>query len=90
MVKSTFPDKYFDLIISAQVAEHLRDDEVIEYYSEEGRVLKKKVWHIMNYLINIFPYESHTRLWLIHLFPYFCKPFCMEYLYQFKKEKIYF
>ena len=40
--KVPFPDKYFDFIISAQVAEHLRDDEVMEYYSEEGRVLKNR------------------------------------------------
>ena len=77
--KVPFPDKYFDFIISAQVAEHLRDDEVMEYYSEEGRVLKKEglAYHELPH--KYIPYESHTRLWLIHLFylPLLKSPTCM-------------
>ena len=34
--KLPFPDKYFDFIISSQVVEHLTDEEVLMYYSEEG------------------------------------------------------
>ena len=33
---------FFDFIISAQVLEHLTDEEVFLYYSEEGRVLKRE------------------------------------------------
>ena len=85
--KVPFPDKYFDLIISAQVAEHLRDDEVIEYYSEEGRVLKKEglAYHELPH--KYIPYESHTRLWLIHLFPYFCKPLLYGIFISIQKRK---
>ena len=85
--KVPFPDKYFDFIISAQVAEHLRDDEVMEYYSEEGRVLKKEglAYHELPH--KYIPYESHTRLWLIHLFPYFCKPFLYGIFISIQKRK---
>ena len=86
--KVPFPDKYFDLIISAQVAEHLRDDEVVDYYSEEGRVLKNKglAYHELPH--KYIPYESHTRLWLVHLFPYFCKPFLLLISPNFHKKML--
>jgi SAM-dependent methyltransferase len=69
-----FEDDFFDFIISSQVVEHLRDDEVHLYYSEEGRVLKKGglAYHEVPHLL--IPYESHSRLWMIHLFPFFLKP----------------
>ena len=40
--------KLFDFIISAQVLEHLTDEEVFLYYSEEGRVLKRMDLHIVS------------------------------------------
>jgi len=69
-----FQDEMFDFIISSQVVEHLRDDEVHLYYSEEGRVLKKGglAYHEVPHLF--IPYESHSRLWFVHLFPFFLKP----------------
>jgi len=69
-----FQDDKFDFIISCQVVEHLTDNEVVLYYSEEGRVLKKGglSYHEVPHLF--MPYESHSRLWFIHLFPYFLKP----------------
>ena len=69
-----FEDEKFDFIISSQVVEHLRDDEIVLYYSEEGRILKKGglAFHEVPHLF--IPYESHSRLWLIHLLPYFLKP----------------
>ncbi|MDA9708599.1 class I SAM-dependent methyltransferase [Alphaproteobacteria bacterium] len=85
--KVPFPDKHFDLIISAQVAEHLRDDEVMEYYSEEGRVLKEEGFAYHELPHKYIPYESHTRLWLIHLFPYFCKPLLYGIFISIQKRK---
>ncbi len=85
--KVPFPDKYFDFIISAQVAEHLRDDEIISYYFEEGRILKEKglAYHELPH--KYIPYESHTRLWLIHLFPYLFKPFLYGLFISIQKRK---
>ena len=69
-----FQDEMFDFIISSQVVEHLRDDEVQLYYSEEGRVLKRGglAYHEVPHLF--IPYESHSRLWFVHLLPFFLKP----------------
>lgn len=55
--------------------EHLREDEIFLYYEEEGRILKKNgfAYHELHH--KFIPYESHSRLWIIHLFPYFMKPF---------------
>ena len=70
-----FQDEKFHFIISSQVVEHLTDDEVYLYYSEEGRILKKGglAYHEVPHLF--IPYESHSRIWFVHLFPYFLKPF---------------
>ena len=85
--KLPFPDKYFDFIISSQVVEHLTDEEVLMYYSEEGRVLKSfgLAYHELPH--KYIPYESHSRLWLIHLFPYFCKPFLYGVFISMQKRK---
>ncbi len=72
--KVPFKDKFFDFIISSQVVEHLREDEVYFYYEEEGRVLKKNGLAYHEVPHKFMPYESHSRLWLIHLFPYVFKP----------------
>lgn len=72
--KVPFKNEYFDFIISAQVVEHLREDEVIMYYEEEGRVLKTNGYAYHELPHKYIPYESHSRLWIIHLFPYFMKP----------------
>ena len=69
-----FKDQKFDFIISSQVVEHLRDDEVSLYYAEEGRILKKGgyAYHEVPHLL--MPFESHSRIWFIHWFPKFLKP----------------
>ena len=56
------------------MVEHLREDEVYFYYEEEGRVLKKNGLAYHEVPHKFMPYESHSRLWLIHLFPYVFKP----------------
>ena len=85
--KVPFKSNFFDFIISSQVLEHLREDEIHIYYSEEGRVLKKGglVYHEVPH--KFIPYESHSRLWLIHLFPYFFKPFLYGIFISIQKKK---
>ena len=39
--KNSFPNNYFNFIMSIQVAEHVTNDLINIYYSEEGRVLKE-------------------------------------------------
>ena len=50
--KNTFPSNYFNFIMSIQVAEHVTEELINIYYSEEGRVLKREDMFIMNYLIS--------------------------------------
>ncbi|OUU62636.1 MAG: hypothetical protein CBC22_03855 [Alphaproteobacteria bacterium TMED62] len=85
--KVPFKSNFFDFIISCQVLEHLREDEIYHYYSEEGRVLKKNglVYHEVPH--KLIPYESHTRLWLIHLFPNFLKPLLYGIFISVQKKK---
>tara|TARA_X000000950_G_C13870744_1_gene642779 strand:- start:304 stop:1230 length:927 start_codon:yes stop_codon:yes gene_type:complete len=85
--KVPFEDEKFDFIISAQVAEHLRDDEVNMYYSEEGRVLKKNglAYHELPHKLML--YDSHSRFWLIHFFPYFCKPLLYGIFMSIRKKR---
>ena len=82
-----FQDEKFDFIISSQVVEHLTDDEVYLYYSEEGRILKKGglAYHEVPHLFIL--YESHSRLWFIHLFPYFLKPLFYGIFKSIKHKK---
>ena len=82
-----FRSNFFDFIISSQVVEHLTNDEVFLYYAEEGRVLKKNGLAYHEVPHKYIPYESHSRLWLVHLFPYFCKPFLYGLLISFQKKK---
>lgn len=82
-----FKKNFFDFIISAQVLEHLTDEEVFLYYSEEGRILKENGLAYHEVPHKYIPYESHSRLWLIHLFPYFCKPFLYGLFLSIQKKK---
>ena len=82
-----FKNNFFDFIISAQVLEHLTDEEVFLYYSEEGRILKENGFAYHEVPHKYIPYESHSRLWLIHLFPYFCKPFLYGLFFDYSKEE---
>lgn len=67
--------------------EHLTDEEVFLYYSEEGRILKENGLAYHEVPHKYIPYESHSRLWLIHLFPYFCKPFLYGLFLSIQKKK---
>ena len=85
--KVPFEDEKFDFIISAQVAEHLGDDEVYIYYSEQGRILKKNglAYHELPHRLML--YDSHSRFWFIHFFPYFCKPILYGIFMSIRKKK---
>lgn len=85
--KVPFKNEYFDFIISAQVVEHLREDEVIMYYEEEGRVLKKNGFAYHEVPHKYIPFESHSRFWFIHLFPYFMKPVLYGLFMSIRKKK---
>ena len=82
-----FPDNYFNFIMSIQVAEHVTNDLINIYYSEEGRVLKKDgyVYHELPH--KLIPFESHSRLWLIHLFPSFIKPILYGIFVSIQQKK---
>ncbi len=82
-----FKNSKFDFIISSQVVEHLKEEHIYTYYQEEGRLLKKNglVYHEVPHLF--MPYEAHTRLWLIHLLPYFFKPFLYAVVQSIRKKK---
>ena len=82
-----FPDSYFDFIMSIQVAEHVTEDKINIYYSEEGRVLKKGgyIYHELPH--KLMPYESHSRLWFIHMFPFFCKPLLYGFFISLQQKR---
>ena len=82
-----FKSNFFDFIISSQVVEHLTNDEIYLYYSEEGRVLKKNGLAYHEVPHKYIPYESHSRLWLVHLFPYICKPLLYGILISLQQKK---
>ena len=73
--------------MSIQVAEHVTNDLIDTYYSEEGRVLKEGgyVYHELPH--KLIPFESHSRLWLIHLFPSFIKPILYGIFVSIQQKK---
>lgn len=88
--KVPFPSRFFDFIISSQVLEHLTEKEIYLYYREEGRILKNSglAYHELPH--KFMPYDSHSRFWLIHLFPYFLKPFFYGLFMSIRKKKYLF
>ena len=69
-----FKENKFAFIFSLQVLEHLSDNFIDTYYSEEERVLKERghVYHEVPHLL--VPFESHSRLWFLHWLPSFLQP----------------
>ena len=74
-----FENNTFDIIFSEQVLEHIDDNSIINYYSEEGRILKSNgiAYHEVPH--RLVPYDSHTKTWFIHYLPY------SSYLWVHKK-----
>ena len=69
------------------MAEHLRDDEVMEYYSEEGRVLKEEglAYHELPH--KYIPYESHTKTLVNSSFSIFLQTFFVWNIFIHSKRK---
>lgn len=64
-----FEDARFDFVFSNQVIEHIHDDVLDAFYSEERRVLAAggMAYHQVPHRLS--PYDSHTRTWFIHYLP---------------------
>ncbi|MBD39934.1 MAG: hypothetical protein CMB11_06070 [Euryarchaeota archaeon] len=62
-------DASVDLIVSQTVVEHLSDDHLGAYYSEEGRVLRGGGRAVHQVPHRLMPYDSHTCTWFIHYAP---------------------
>ena len=82
--KTEFESEKFDVIISLQVLEHVKNFN--EYFDEVVRLLKKD-----GILILIFPhrfkiYDSHTKLYFVHYFPKVIRGFFYNYFTKEKKQ----
>ncbi len=64
-----FDDGKFHFVFSNQVIEHIHDDVLDAFYSEERRVLAAggMAYHQVPHRLS--PYDSHTRTWFIHYLP---------------------
>ena len=67
--KIPFRSHFFDLIFSQQVLEHVEDNLLKYYLSEEKRTLKDNgmIFHQIPHRLG--PYEGHTKKWCIHWLP---------------------
>ena len=69
--KTNFDNEKFDIIISLQVLEHVKNFE--EYYDEVTRLLKKNGKLILIFPHRFKPYDSHTKLYFVHYLPKFIR-----------------
>lgn len=82
-----FPDDSLDMIISCQVLEHVSDEHIESYYSEEARVLVDG-GHVLHEVPHSFtPYDAHSRLWCAHWFPPFLRPLAFGVLKSIQLKK---
>ena len=63
--KTNFDNEKFDIIISLQVLEHVKNFD--EYYDEVTRLLKKNGKLILIFPHRFKPYDSHTKIILCAL-----------------------
>jgi SAM-dependent methyltransferase len=64
-----FENEKFDFIFSRQVFEHVREDLIGSYVATEARTLAKNGIAFHQIPTRNCPWESHTKLWLIHYLP---------------------
>ena len=64
-----FENECVDFVFSQQVLEHVKDDVLDAYYSEEARVLKAGGCAFHQVPHRFSPYDSHSATWFIHYFP---------------------
>ncbi len=62
-------DGSVDLIFSQQVLEHVRDNVLDAFYSEEGRVMKSGAMAVHQVPHLLMPFESHSNTWFVHWLP---------------------
>ena len=64
-----FKSNKFDIIYSQQVFEHVTPELKIPFIKEEMRILKDNglLYHQIPH--RLVPYESHTKVWLLHWLP---------------------
>lgn len=58
-----------DLVFSQQVLEHVFDDKIDAYFTEEARVLRPGGVALHQIPHRLVPYDSHTQTWLVHYLP---------------------
>ena len=64
-----FRSEFFNFIFSQQVIEHVKDNLLNNYLSEERRTLSKNGAVLHQIPHRLGPYEGHTNKWIIHWFP---------------------
>lgn len=83
--KTNFNNEKFDIIISLQVLEHVKNFN--EYYEEITRLLKKQGKLILIFPHRFKPYDSHSKLYFVHYFPKFIRGIFYD---LFTNEKKYY
>ena len=63
------PSASVDVVLSQQVLEHVTDELVESYYSEEGRILKPGGIAFHEVPHRFVPFDAHTQTWFIHYLP---------------------
>ncbi len=64
-----FKDNSFNFIFSQQVLEHVRDEQLDIYYSEEARILRVGGAALHEVPHRLVPYDSHNQVWFVHYLP---------------------
>ena len=82
--KTIFDNESFDLIISLQVLEHVKNFD--EYYNELHRLIKADGKLILIFPHRLKPYDSHSKTYFIHYFPKKIRGFLYNLFTKDKKE----
>ena len=79
-------DKQVDIINSNAVVEHLSDIYYVNYFKEQGRVLKKGgiALHVIPQRLQ--PFDSHTQTWFVHWLPKFMQNWLIKKLGNYNPD----